>query len=136
SAQPPPAMQQRRPGGGTGPRARAPQGARPNYAGQSPAVRPSNMGTRPPMSARPAGPAGARPTGARPASPGGMRSAGPGLRPAGGMSRPMPMPPPSTLPGGATVRRKKATDEVGEESREKKKPAGKGVKKTREVEVD
>jgi translation initiation factor IF-2 len=65
-----------------------------------------------------------------------MRSAGPGLRPAGGMSRPMPMPPPSTLPGGATVRRKKATDEVGEESREKKKPAGKGVKKTREVEVD
>ena len=43
---------------------------------------------------------------------------------------------PSTLPGGATIRRKKATDEVGEESREKKKPAGKGVKKTREVEVD
>ncbi|HEY8182692.1 MAG TPA: translation initiation factor IF-2 [Thermoanaerobaculia bacterium] len=134
----PPPMQQRRPAGGTGPRARAPQGARPNYAGQTPAVRPSNMGTRPPMAARPAGPVGARPTGARPSSPGGMRSAsGPGLRPAGGMSRPMPMPPPAgSLPGGATVRRKKATDEVGEESREKKKPAGKGVKKTREVEVD
>jgi translation initiation factor IF-2 len=133
------AMQQRRPAGGTGPRARAPQGARPNYAGQTPAIRPSNMGTRPPMAARPAGPAGARPAGARPSGPGGMRSsAGPGLRPAGGgMSRPMSMPPPATtLPGGATIRRKKATDEVGEESREKKKPAGKGVKKTREVEVD
>jgi len=64
-----------------------------------------------------------------------MRAAGPGLRPAGGMGRAMPMPPP-VLPGGATVRRKKATDEVGEEGREKKKPAGKGVKKTREVEVD
>ena len=133
----PPAMQQRRPAGPTGPRARAPQGARPNYAGQTPAVRPSNLGTgqRPPMAARPAGPAGARPTGQRPSGPGGMRSAGPGLRPAGGMSRPMPMPPPATLPGGATIRRKK-TDEVGEEGREKKKPAGKGVKKTREVEVD
>ncbi len=100
----PPAMQQRRPVGPSGPRARAPQGVRPNYAGQSPAVRPGNLGTstRPPMAARPAGPAGARPTGARPSGPG----------------------------------MKKATDEVGEESREKKKPAGKGVKKTREVEVD
>jgi len=126
----------RRPAGPSGPRARAPQGARPNYAGQAPAVRPSNFGTstRPPMAARPAGPAGARPSAARPASPG-MRTAGPGLRPAGGMGRAMPMPPP-VLPGGATVRRKKATDEVGEEGREKKKPAGKGVKKTREVEVD
>ncbi|MDQ6799418.1 MAG: translation initiation factor IF-2 [Acidobacteriota bacterium] len=136
----PPAMQQHRPGGGTGPRARAPQGVRPNYAGQTPAVRPSNMGTRPPMGARPAGPPGARPTGVRPSSGPGMRTSGPGLRPSGstgpGINRP-PMPSmPSVLPGGATIRRKKATDEVGEESREKKKPAGKGVKKTREVEVD
>src|SRR5216683_2286518 len=133
----PPAMQQRRPAGPSGPRARAPQGARPNYAGQTPAVRPSlGTSTRPPMGARPAGPTGARPTGARPSGPG-MRSAGPGLRPAGGSINRPPMPTmPSVLPGGATIRRKKATDEVGEESREKKKPAGKGVKKTREVEVD
>ncbi|HEX9501228.1 MAG TPA: translation initiation factor IF-2, partial [Thermoanaerobaculia bacterium] len=133
----PPAMQQRRPAGPSGPRARAPQGARPNYAGQTPAVRPSlGTNTRPPMGARPAGPTGARPTGARPSGPG-MRSAGPGLRPAGGSINRPPMPTmPSVLPGGATIRRKKATDEVGEESREKKKPAGKGVKKTREVEVD
>ncbi len=46
----------------------------------------------------------------------------------------MPMPPP-VLPGGATIRRKK-TDEAGEEGPQKKKPAGKGVKKNREVEVD
>ena len=64
-----------------------------------------------------------------------MRSAGPGLRPAGGLGRPMPMPPP-TLPGGATTRRKKTTDEGLEEGPVKKKPAGKGVKKTRELEVD
>ena len=45
----------------------------------------------------------------------------------------MPMPPP-VMPSGPTVRRKKASDE--EEGPQKKKPAGKGVKKTREVEVD
>ena len=129
--------------GPTGPRARAPQGARPNYAGQAPAVRPPQSrpaGDRPPMAARPAGPGarpmgtGTRPTGMRPAGPG-MRSAGgPGLRPAGGLGRTMP-PPPPVLPTGATTRRKKA-DEGSDESAQKKKPAGKGVKKAREVEVD
>src|SRR5437867_9603905 len=45
-----------RPAGPTGPRARAPQGARPNYAGLTPAVRPSSLGTGArPMAARPAG---------------------------------------------------------------------------------
>ncbi|HEX9407373.1 MAG TPA: translation initiation factor IF-2 [Thermoanaerobaculia bacterium] len=130
-----------RPAGPTGPRARAPQGARPNYAGQMPAVRPPAsrpttdrvpMAARPATGARPA--TSARPTGARPAGAGaGMRSAGgPGLRPAGA-GRAMPMPPP-VMPSGPTVRRKKASDE--EEGPQKKKPAGKGVKKTREVEVD
>src|SRR5438445_10388805 len=125
-----------RPAGPTGPRARVAQGARPNYAGQTPAVRPSSLGTGArPMAARPAG-AGPtmRPTGTRPAGAG-MRSAGPGLRPAGGLGSPMPMPPP-TLPGGATTRRKKTSDEGLEEGPVKKKPAGKGVKKTRELEVD
>ncbi|HEY8134383.1 MAG TPA: translation initiation factor IF-2 [Thermoanaerobaculia bacterium] len=133
----PRAAESRRPAGPTGPRARAPQGSRPNYAGQTPAVRPMTTrpgSDRPPMAARPA--TGARPTASRPAGPGaGMRSsAGPGLRPTSA-GRAMPMPPP-VLPGGATIRRKKPSDEVGEEGREKKKPAGKGVKKTREVEVD
>jgi len=45
----------------------------------------------------------------------------------------MRMPPP-VLPGGATTRRKKTSDE--EEGPVKKKVAGKGVKKTRELEVD
>ena len=39
------------------------------------------------------------------------------------------------VPGGATIRRKKTTDEA-EEGPQKKKSAGKGVKKNREVEVD
>jgi translation initiation factor IF-2 len=140
----------RRPTGATGPRARAPQGPRPNYAGQQPVGRPGGGGfsQRPSAPAggmaargpagpggRPAGP-GARPAGpggARPSGPGmGMRSAGgPGLRPGG--SRPM-SPPPPPPPGGVIIRRKKADEEGGD--REKKKPAGKGVKKTREVEVD
>ena len=125
-----------RPAGPSGPRARAPQTARPNYAGQTPAVRPPSprpsMSDRAPMAARPA--TGARPTGTRPAGAG-MRSAGgPGLRPAGA-GRPMPIPPP-VMPTGSTIRRKKAGDEVGEEGPQKKKTAGKGVKKTREVEVD
>ncbi len=135
---------ERRPAGPSGPRARAPQGARPNYASQAPTVRATGAGTgarsassaaasqRAPMAARPA--TGARPITARPAGAGaGMRGAGPGLRPAAG--RPMPIPPP-VMPGAPTARRKKTTDEGIEERPEKKKAAGKGVKKTREVEVD
>src|SRR5205814_781421 len=71
---PPPSTQIR--SGPTGPRARAPQGPRPNYAGQQPVQQPSRpMGTgapqgqRPPMGARPAGPGGAP----RPMGPGGPR---------------------------------------------------------------
>ena len=130
-----------RPSGATGPRSRAPQGTRPNYAGQPSAVRSTPMtergrpAQRAPMGARPA--AGARsgaPMGTRPAGAGMRASAGPGLRPAGA-PRPMPMPPPA-MPGAVPTRRKKSTDEIGEERQEKKKPAGKGVKKTRELEVD
>jgi len=63
-----------------------------------------------------------------------MRSAGgPGLRPAG-VGRTLPPPPPPG-PAGALGRRKKV-EEIGEEASAKKKPAGKGVKKAREVEVD
>ncbi len=126
-----------RPTGPTGPRARAPQGARPNYAGQAPTVRPPAAGSmrppagaRPPMGTRPA--LGVRPSVGRPAGAG-MRTAGAGLRPAGA-GRPMPMPPP--IMPGAPTRRKKTADEAGEERPEKKKAAGKGVKKTRELEVD
>jgi translation initiation factor IF-2 len=43
-------------------------------------------------------------------------------------------PPPPPPPGTLTTRRKKGDE--GEGDREKKKPAGKGVKKAREVEVD
>jgi translation initiation factor IF-2 len=74
--------------------------------------------------------------GARPSGPGaGMRSAsGPGLRPTG--NRPMsPPPPPPPGLSGLGIRGKKRPDQ-GEEGREKKKPAGKGVKKDRVVEVD
>ena len=64
-----------------------------------------------------------------------MRGAGgAGLRSAG-VGRALPIPPP-VMPTGPTARRKKATDEAGEEAPQKKKAAGKGVKKTREVEVD
>jgi translation initiation factor IF-2 len=137
----------RRPAGPTGPRARTtPATNRPNYAGQQPspnfrpagAPRPAGAGTgtaRPGMAARPAGPGRpgeGRPTGTRPSGPG-MRASGPGLRPAGG--RPMAPPPPPPPIGGIGARRKKAGDE-GEERPEKKKPAGKGVKKDRVVEVD
>ncbi|HSP33922.1 MAG TPA: translation initiation factor IF-2, partial [Thermoanaerobaculia bacterium] len=44
----------------------------------------------------------------------------------------MPPPPPT----GTTPARRKKADEIGDEGREKKKPAGKGVKKERLVEVD
>jgi translation initiation factor IF-2 len=133
------------PAGPSGPRSRAPQGARPNYAGQAPHARPAPIGAgvrqarpggdRPPMGARPA--TGVRPPqGTRPSGPGGMRASGsPGLRPAGGAGRPMPIPPPA-IPGMLPTRKKKASDEIGEEGPQKKKPAGKGVKKTRELEVD
>jgi len=146
--------------GPTGPRARAPQAARPNYAGQQPVSRPSygpGAGTtarpsgpgvrRPgaPMGTRPAGPAGARPPmgtrpsapGARPGSPMGTRPAGPGgFRP--GVSRPStPAPPPlpGTLPGGAMGRRK-ARPEGGEDLTPKKKTTGKRGKSERPAEVD
>jgi translation initiation factor IF-2 len=126
-----------RPAGPTGPRARTPQAARPNYAGQSPAVRPPSSrpaaGDRAPMAARPA--TGARPTGTRPAGASMRTAGGAGLRSAG-IGRPMQMPPPPVLPTGPSARRKKAADEVGEEGPQKKKAAGRGVKKTREVEVD
>ncbi|HEX3108643.1 MAG TPA: translation initiation factor IF-2 [Thermoanaerobaculia bacterium] len=157
---PPSAGIDRRPTGATGPRARTPQGPRPNYAGQQPMARPGGggggfsqrpsapaggMSARGPAGpgvrpaggpgARPAGPGGrpAGPGGARPSGPGmGMRSTtGPGLRGPG--TRPMGAPPPPP-PGGLITRRKKENEEGGD--REKKKPAGKGIKKAREVEVD
>ncbi|MGZ8708924.1 MAG: translation initiation factor IF-2 N-terminal domain-containing protein, partial [Thermoanaerobaculia bacterium] len=148
----------RRPAGPTGPRARAPQGPRPNYAGQQtvptgrptgPAARPgAPMAARPagpgmqqqrpgaPMGTRPAGPGGARPggpMGARPAGPG-MRPSGPGARP-GVPGRPMGGPPPS-MPGSNIIRRKKEDDRP-EETHDKKKPAGKrGTKTVRTAEFD
>src|SRR5438477_10630691 len=85
------------------------------------------------MTGRPSGPGGARPSG-----PGmGMRGpggAGPGLRP-GGTGRPMGAPPPPPPVGGGLITRRKKADEGSEEG-QKKKPAGKGVKKARTVEVD
>src|SRR5579859_7098737 len=63
--------------GASGPRARAPQSPRPNYAGQAPAVRPSSFGAGRPATgaARPA--MGARPgTATRPGAPG-ARPSGP-----------------------------------------------------------
>ena len=164
AAQPPhapatPHPEVRRPAGPTGPRARAPQGPRPNYAGQQtvPTGRPTGpgaarpgapMAARPagpgmqqqrpgaPMGTRPAGPGGARPggpMGARPAGPG-MRPGGPGARP-GVPGRPMGGPPPS-MPGSNIIRRKKEDDRP-EETHDKKKPAGKrGTKTVRTAEFD
>ncbi|MBV9494464.1 MAG: translation initiation factor IF-2 [Acidobacteria bacterium] len=123
--QPPPAQQQpmppqqqpgfdRRPTGPTGPRARAPQGPRPNYANQPPAVRPGapmgNQQQRPPMAAGPAGQqqrppmGGQRPPmggqGPRPGGPGGPRPGGPmGQRPGGPMGQ-RPGGPMGQRPGG------------------------------------
>ena len=146
--------------GPTGPRARAPQGPRPNYAGQTPVMRqqgpsaprptgpggprpsgPGGVGQRPPMNARPGGPG----TGPRPSGPGGprpsggpgagMRSAGPGLRPSG-TGRPMgapPPPPPTGAPLG--TRRKKASD-AGEDLSPKKKTTGKRGKSERPQDID
>jgi translation initiation factor IF-2 len=153
----PPIPIDRRPLGPTGPRARSPQAPRPNYAGQAPVSRPAGgMAARPagaPVGTRPAGPAGpgqrpsgpgtrpgapgrpSGPGGARPSGPGmGMRGpGGPGLRPSG-PSRPMGAPPPPPPTGGGLLTRRKKENEGDE--RDKKKPAGKGVKKARTVEVD
>ncbi|MDQ3281730.1 MAG: translation initiation factor IF-2 [Acidobacteriota bacterium] len=94
----------RRPTGPTGPRARTPQAARPNYAGQQtvPTGRPSApSGPRPggpgaPMGPRPGAPMNARPAGGPGVGPGGPRPGGPmGPRPGGG-----PMGPGGPRPGG------------------------------------
>ncbi|HEV7484728.1 MAG TPA: translation initiation factor IF-2 [Thermoanaerobaculia bacterium] len=151
----------RRPTGPTGPRARAPQATRPNYAGQQPVpsrptyvggqtARPAGPGTsRPPMGGtRPAGPAGSRPPmgtrpsgpGARPGGPMGARPAGPGsFRP--GVGRPgtgtsAPPPPPGTLPGGAMGRSKSRRPDGSEDASPKKKTTGKRGKSERPSEVD
>ncbi|HEY3055136.1 MAG TPA: translation initiation factor IF-2 [Thermoanaerobaculia bacterium] len=124
-----------RPTGPTGPRARtAPSASRPNYSGQQPAPNFRPASPRPAgIAARPAG--ATRPATTRPAGAGAaMRSAGPGLRPAGG--RPMAPPPPPPPTGGGLGARRKKTADLAEEGREKKKPAGKGVKKDRVIEVD
>jgi len=151
----------RRPTGPTGPRARAPQATRPNYAGQQPVpsrptyvggqtARPAGPGTsRPPMGGtRPTGPAGSRPPmgtrpsgpGARPGGPMGARPAGPGsFRP--GVGRPgtgtsAPPPPPGTLPGGAMGRSKSRRPDGSEDASPKKKTTGKRGKSERPSEVD
>jgi translation initiation factor IF-2 len=156
------AADMRRPTGPTGPRARAPQSARPNYAGQQPVpsrptyvggqtARPAGQGTsRPPMGGtRPAGPAGSRPPmGTRPSGPG-VRPGGPmGARPAGpgsfrpGVGRPggpvpgAPPPPPGTLPGGAMGRSKSRRPDGSEDASPKKKTTGKRGKSERPSEVD
>jgi translation initiation factor IF-2 len=147
--------------GPTGPRARAPQISRPNYAGQQPVARPSYPPSparpsgpgapRPgaPMGTRPSGPAGARPPmGTRPSGPGGQRPGGPmGARPSGpgnfrpGVGRPggstTPPPPPlGTLPGGAMGRSKTRRPDGSEDSSPKKKTTGKRGKSERPAEVD
>ncbi|HEX8616270.1 MAG TPA: translation initiation factor IF-2 [Thermoanaerobaculia bacterium] len=104
----------RRPTGPTGPRARAPQGPRPNYAGQQtvPTGRPT--GPSNPRPNNPGGPMGGpggprpgsgAPMGARPAGPGGPRPGGPGgpmgQRPMGGPGgAPRPGAPMGQRPGG------------------------------------
>jgi len=155
------AADSRRPTGPTGPRARAPQAARPNYAGQQPVARPTYAGgqtARPagpggprpgaPMGTRPGGPAGARPPmgtrpsgpGMRPGAPMGARPAGPGnFRP--GVGRPgtgtsAPPPPPGTLPGGAMGRSKTRRPDGSEDLSPKKKTTGKRGKSERPSEVD
>ncbi|HEX3070487.1 MAG TPA: translation initiation factor IF-2 [Thermoanaerobaculia bacterium] len=156
---PPPAAGPGLRSGPTGPRARAPQAARPNYAGQQPVARPSYPPSparpsgpgaqRPgaPMGTRPSGPAGSRPPmGTRPSGPGGPRPGGPmGARPSGpgsfrpGVGRPgtpPPPPPPGTLPGGAMGRSKARRPDGGEDLTPKKKTTGKRGKSERPAEVD
>ena len=138
---------------------------RPNYAGQqpNPNYRPSGPGApRPsgPGAPRPAGPGGPRPSGPggyqqrpggpgqgprpgggfggpRPSGPGAnMRGpGGPGLRPSGGRPMGAPPPPPPPTGGGALGARRKKI-ETDDRQEKKTKPAGKGIKKGREVEVD
>ncbi|HEX7705113.1 MAG TPA: translation initiation factor IF-2 [Thermoanaerobaculia bacterium] len=143
--------------GPTGPRARAPQGPRPNYAGQQtvPTGRPTGTPSRPsaPMAARSAGgpgtarpsAPGARPTGAsyrpagapgtRPSTGAGMRpTGGPGVRPGGPGSRPMGAPPP--LGPGTNIIRTKKTEDRRDEPGEKKKTTGKRGKSQRAAEFD
>ena len=105
----------RRPTGPTGPRARAPQGPRPNYAGQQtvPTGRPAGPGApRPSGAGAPmGGPGGARPgapMAARPAGAGAPRPSGPGgapmgQRPMGGPGGPRPGGPMGQRPGGAPM---------------------------------
>ena len=150
-----------RPIGPTGPRARAPQASRPNYAGQPSLGRPSyapgssaprSSGPGAPMGTRPSGPAGARPPmGTRPSSPGGARPTGSmggpmgarpsgpgGFRPSGsrpGTSSPPP-PLPGTLPGGAMGRSKTRRPDGSEDLSPKKKTTGKRGKSERPAEVD
>ena len=158
---PPPAAGPGLRSGPTGPRARAPQAARPNYAGQQPVSRPSygpSSSPRPsspgasrpgaPMGTRPSGPAGARPPmGTRPSGPGAPRPGGPmGARPSGpgsfrpGVGRPggttPPPPPPGTLPGGAMGRSKTRRPDGSEDPSPKKKTTGKRGKSERPAEVD
>ncbi len=96
-----PAGADRRPVGPTGPRARAPQGPRPNYAGQQPVPtgRPTGGAPSSPRPSGPGAPMNARPTGApmgqRPSGPSGPRPSGPG----GPMGQ-RPMGPGGPRPGG------------------------------------
>ncbi|MEA2463864.1 MAG: translation initiation factor [Acidobacteriota bacterium] len=113
----------RPPTGPTGPRARAPQGPRPNYAGQQtvPTGRPTGPGSprpggpgapmnsqRPgtgaPMGARPAGPGGPRPSG--PGAPMGQRpmGSGPGGPRPSGPGAPMGQRPMGARPSGPGMR--------------------------------
>jgi translation initiation factor IF-2 len=100
---PSPSGADRRPTGPTGPRARAPQGPRPNYAGQQtvPTGRPT--GTPSPRPQSPGAPMGGQrpgaPMGARPAGPGGPRPGGPG-GPMGQQQRPMGSGPGGPRPSG------------------------------------
>ncbi|HVE71920.1 MAG TPA: translation initiation factor IF-2 [Thermoanaerobaculia bacterium] len=137
--------------GPTGPRARSPQGPRPNYAGQAtvptgrPAA-PSGPRTGAPMGARPAGPAAPRPAGpgaSRPSGPMGQRPGAPmSTRPAGpGAARPGvpgrgPMTPTPLMPGANIVRRKKEGDDEQQSSHDKKKTAKRGTKTVRGGEFD
>jgi translation initiation factor IF-2 len=158
-------IDRRTPTGPTGPRARAPQGPRPNYAGQQPV----QSGARPGMnapSARPSAPMGARPAG--PGGTGAPRPAGgPGMRPSGpGMGRPSgpggpgvrpsgpgagmrpgsgpglrpggpsrPMGSPPPAPLGIGLDRRKKEEPVDERG-EKKKTTGKRGKNPRGAEFD
>ncbi|HET7436105.1 MAG TPA: translation initiation factor IF-2 [Thermoanaerobaculia bacterium] len=92
----------RRPAGPTGPRARMPQGPRPNYANQTPVQQPMRPSApRAGMDSRPMGQGG--PGGPRPSGPGGQRPSGPGQQMRGpggpGMGN-RPSGPGGPRPGG------------------------------------